>query len=70
MSTIISYNAVMAHKNYFPGDAYENDITNAASELCAYIIASILYTQIGARKFFFSAYILAAIGGIGILIVD
>lgn len=60
----------MSHDNYFPGDAYDNEITKAAFELTAYTVCGILFTKLGPRKLFFFAYLLAAVGGIGVLIVD
>lgn len=60
----------MYHSNYFPGDTYSNDMASASTELFAYIVAGYIYYKFGPRKFFFVAYIIAAIGCIGILSVD
>jgi len=70
MATVMCYNCIMTYENYFPGDTYDNDITVAAFELTAYMITGVLFSRVGAKRFFFMAYMLAIIGGLGVMIID
>eukprot|EP00347_Sterkiella_histriomuscorum_P018095 403346808 len=66
--TIMAYQIISNHSNYFPGDQYTSDIIGSCVELFGYVAGEILYEKFGARKLFFFAYIFAMLGGIGVLI--
>ena len=70
MATIMCYNCISMYDNYFPGDTYDNDITMASFELTAYVLTGVLFSRVGAKRFFFWAYFLAVIGGIGVMLID
>ena len=66
--TIIAYNVIVFHGNFFPGDQYDSYIAGLCVELFAYIIGDIMYVKTTGKKFFFFSYLLAGIFGAFMLI--
>lgn len=67
-SSSFNYYIITFYLKYIPGSVYVNTVLSCSAEITAYLVSGVIMKVFGAKLSFIVAYILAAVGGIFLVI--